>query len=191
MNHRQRCLAGALAVVAACLPLSACEPSGKAVGDTQEQDPQVAHVGEIRDDVTVGLVGLANVDLDRMALDQLDAAQLDAVYVATDGTQDPTLAAQQGVADLIERRVSVIVVSGLDMTDATAASWDEALAGARSAGLPVALLSPTSPPADDTLYAAALVVNDRAAESVPLDEALMTIIDDKPHERDIMVSTLH
>lgn len=191
MKHRHRRLPAAALVVAACLSLSACEPAGKAVGDTHETEPKVAHIGEIRSDVTVGLIGSTSPDLDRMALDQLDAADLSAVYVATTDTDDPTAAACQGVADLIERRASIIVISGIDVTEANADAWDQALHAARSAGFPVALLAPVAPPADESLYAATLTVNDRAATSVPLDQALMTIIDDRPHERNLMVSTLH
>lgn len=91
---------------------------------------------------------------------------------------------------MAERQVAIIVVSRLDIADDTADGWDEALDDARGAGIPVALLNPLSDLPDDTLYAAALTINDRAADAVPIDDAVMTIIDDLPHDKDMMVGTL-
>ena len=181
--------AAALTAATAVLTLGACEPAGRAVGDTQEHDPDVAHVGAVTSEILVGLVGMQDADADRMALDAYDAAGLDAVYVSTDGVDDPGDAARRGIVDLVERRTTIIVISGID-TAADAASWDDALGKARAAGIPVALLNPVAPPDDDTLYAANLVVNDRAMDATPLADATRTIIDDEPHERDIMVTTL-
>lgn len=190
MIHTLRRLAAVLACAAACLSLGACEPAGKAVGDTQESEPDVAHVGEIRSDVTVGLIGAPQDDdgTDALVLDALDAAGLHTVYVSTGQVSDPVAAAQQGVEDLVRRRVSIVVIDGLQVSGDTAGLWDKALKGARVAGIPVALLDPASPPSDDTLYAAALTLDADDAGAVPIDGALMTIIDDDPHGRAIAVT---
>ena len=50
-------------------------------------------------------------------------------------------------------------------------------------------LNPVGELPDDTLYAAALTVNDRAMDATPIDDAVMTVIDDLPHEKTMMVST--
>ena len=64
-----------------------------------------------------------------------------------------------------------------------------ALQGAREAGIAVALLNPVHVPKDGKLYAAVLTINDRMADAVPIADAVMTIGNNDPHERDMVVTT--
>jgi hypothetical protein len=66
---------------------------------------------------------------------------------------------------------------------------DAALQGAREAGIAVALLNPVQAPKDGKLYAAVLTINDRMADAVPIADAVMTIGNNDPHERDMVVTT--
>lgn len=201
-RHLVRRAVAVLACAAACLSLAACEPVGRAVGDTQDVDPEVAHIGEIKQDMLIGLVGASGTaDMDRMVLDALQRADVHAVYAAVGDASDDNdngdgdahaaaAAMRQSVEDFIDRRASVIVIDALDASGTYADSWTAVLNESRAAGIPVALLNPVNPPADDTLYAASLTVNDRAADATPVAAALADIIDDVPHDRDIMVSTV-
>nr|WP_236034415.1 MULTISPECIES: hypothetical protein [Bifidobacterium] len=181
-----------IACMAAVLSLAACVPHGTAVGDTQGHTPSTAHIGTVRDDAVVGVVGSSTAAADKTVLDAFAAADIDAVYVSVKDAADAADAAhraQQGVRDMISRVVSLVIVSDIDVT-ADADGWDSALRDARNAGIPVALLSPVHAPSDATLYAATLVINDRAADATPIDEAAMTILNDEPHAREITVSTV-
>ena len=44
-------------------------------------------------------------------------------------------------------------------------------------------------PKDGKLYAAVLTINDRMADAVPIADAVMTIGNNDPHERDMVVTT--
>ena len=127
---------------------------------------------------------------DESAAQLADAkAKLDARFASTTDNADATQAAQQAVRDWASQRVSVILINALDVTDATASSWHDALSEARNAGIPVALLDPSNPPQDTTLYAAVLRMGTKPADSdadvssstVGLDAALSAIINDNPH----------
>ena len=39
------------------MSLTSCVPQGKAVGDTQESEPEIAHEGVQRQDIVVGVIG--------------------------------------------------------------------------------------------------------------------------------------
>lgn len=184
-------MAAALACAAACLATVGCTPAGRAVGDTQTKEPAVAHVGASRDDVTIALIGSKASTADRVVLDALGDTGLDAVYVSVNDSKQPDAAMRRGVTDMVDRVVDLIIVSDLDTTadGVDASAWDTALGTAREAGIPVALLNPVHAPADSTLYAAAFTVNDRAADATPVDEAAMTVINDEPHTRTMMVNT--
>ena len=149
----------------------------------------MAFDGLDRGDVVIGFIGSDQPDFDRIVLQAFDVSGLRTSYLSTDGVDDAQGTAQQGVRDMAERQVAIIVVSRPDITDDTAGGWDDALGDARGAGIPVALLNPVGELPDDTLYAAALTVNDRAMDATPIDDAVMTVIDDLPHEKTMMVST--
>lgn len=190
--RRRAALAAAAVLTVAAVPsLAGCAPAGRAVGDTRTKTPTVAHVGTPRDDVTIALIGSKGATADRTVLDALADADLKAVYVSAKDAKDPDEAMRRGVLDMTDRVVDLIVISDLDTTadGVDAAGWDTALGAAREAGIPVALLDPVHALADDTLYAASLTINDRAADAISIDAAAMTIIDDETHARDIMVRT--
>lgn len=178
----------ALCCAAACVGLAGCTPPGRAVGDTQDRDAPVAFDGLDRGDVVIGYVGSDRTAMDSLMLDAFASAGLKAVYVPCASNGDPAAAAQGGVEDMAFRQVSIIMVARLD-AGGDAAGWDDALSEARRAGIPVVLLDPLAVPDDDTLFAATFTVNDRAADATAIDDAVMTVIDDRPHEREMMVTT--
>ncbi|WP_055426537.1 hypothetical protein [Bifidobacterium aesculapii] len=185
--------AGAATVCAVMLAASAaCAPRGTAVGDTQGREPSpVEHVGTVRDDALIGLVGSVQATADSAVLDALADASIETVYrsVKDGGEAGAAARGQQGVRDMVSRVVSLVVISDLDVsTDVQ--GWDDALRDAREAGIPVALLDPVHAPDDETLYAATLVLNDRDAEATPIDDAAMTVLNDLPHDREITVTTV-
>ncbi|WP_258175507.1 hypothetical protein [Bifidobacterium callitrichos] len=182
-------VAAALACAAACLALTACTPAGKAVGDTQAKQPEVAHVGIQRNEARIALVGSPTAAADEPVLDAMGDVDIQTVYVSSKDAKDPDAVMRQGVRDMVDRVVNLIVVSDLDTT-AEPSGWDDALRAAREAGIPVALLNPKHAPDDATLYAAAFVLNDRAADAVRIDDAMMTVLNDEPHERQIVVTTI-
>ena len=156
-----------LACGAVVLSLVACTPTGRAVGDTQDSMPSIAHDSTHKTDITVGFVGSTDTAADKKA--------------AT---------AQQGVTDFVDRAVKIVIISGIDVTDANRDSWNQALTNAREAGIPVALLNPKHAPEDELLYAAILNTDDAAsAKSVSIADAVITITRDEPHDRTIAVAT--
>ena len=48
---------GIACAAAAVMSLTSCVPQGKAVGDTQESEPEIAHQGVQRQDIVVGVIG--------------------------------------------------------------------------------------------------------------------------------------
>lgn len=185
-----RRISAVLCAVFVVCSLAGCVPQGKAVGDTQEREPAVAHEGIEQPDMIIGVIGSRDADMDALVLDVFHAADLQAPYVSTSTVIDPIRAACQGVETMTVRKVSVIMVNDIDVTAANRDDWNTALAGAREAGIPVVLLNPVNPPDDETLFAATFIINDRATEATPLNKAIATIIDDKPHPRQIAVSTI-
>ena len=122
MTHLFRRIMGVTATAALALALPACTPPGKAVGDTQEQEPDVAFDGLDRGDVVIGFIGSDQPDFDRIVLQAFDASGLRTSYLSTDGVDDAQGAAQQGVRDMAERQVAIIVVSRPDITAGTTRS---------------------------------------------------------------------
>ena len=120
MTHLFRRIMGVTATAVLALALPACTPPGKAVGDTQEQEPDVAFDGLDRGDVVIGFIGSDQPDFDRIVLQAFDASGLRTSYLSTDGVDDAQGTAQQGVRDMAERQVAIIVVSRPDITDDTA-----------------------------------------------------------------------
>ncbi|PJM79689.1 hypothetical protein [Bifidobacterium scaligerum] len=191
-----------LSCTAAVLSLTACTPVGKAVGDTQEHKPAVAHDLVHPTDVTVGFVGSTDTDVDRMAIDAIADDGLEVAYAALDAEAtasdndaasadaESTATAQNAVNDFTDRAVKLVIISGMNVTTANQQSWQDTLASPRNAGIPVILLNPVSTPNDELLYAATFVINDRDASATPLADAIMTIIRDDPHGRTIAVTAL-
>ncbi len=170
--------------------LSGCVPVGSAVGDSQQSDTTVSHSEEDRASVTVALIGSLDTDADSMAMTAMESGKLKPIYITVSGTDDEQRTAQQGVRDMSQRKADIIIVSGIDVTDDTRNAWNEALETARKAGVPVALLNPVNVPDDDVLYAATLTVNDRMTDAIPLADAIVTLINNDAHEREMLVTTV-
>ena len=180
------------AVVAIMATTSGCEQSGVAFGDSQGSTTVIRHDQIDRSDVLLGIVGSQNLDGDRIVLDSLADAKLEAAYVSTASSGAGQLeAAQQGVEDLVSRGVNGIMVMALSVDTATESSWQKALGSARSAGVPVILVNPKKPPSDDDLYAATLYTDRQGKQQVGLDAATLSIINDDGHPRIIDVRTDH
>ena len=198
-SARRNTAACILAVVLCMVgALAGCTPHGVAVGNSHDSSRNVAHDSVDRQDIVVGVVGaLGNPPVaDATLLDDLAKVKLEARFASTTDNADATQAAQQAVRDWASQRVSVIVINALDVTDATARSWADALGSARDAGVPVALLDPENPPQDTTLYAAVLRMGTDPADSdrnvgpatYKLDAALSLIINDNPHPVTMRIS---
>ena len=208
-----RRILGLLACMAAVLSLAACTPAGRAVGDTQDSMPEVAHDSTHPTDVTVGFVGSTDTAADEFVINALSDDKLNVYYAsletsassanATDGVSGENgadsmdahtgvdknaVTAQQGVADFVARAVKIVVISGIDVTDANRESWNQTLTNAREAGIPVALIDPKHAPEDELLYAVILHLNTNSADSgdtadtkpMTITDAVLTITRDEP-----------
>ena len=149
-----------------------CAPAGAAVGDDRAGDSSVQSSGVERGDVSIGLVGSYTASADDLVLDAYDSAGLKASYVSLRDTARPVAGAQQAVRDLVSRQVTVIAISGIDASQ-DKQGWAAALQSAHT-----------------RLFAAALTINDRATDAVPIDKATMLVVNDRPHARNMMVTTL-
>lgn len=171
--------------------LAACTPRGAAVGDTQqEQAPAHDNVPGAR--TTIAFIGSPREsNVDGLAVNALDAdGDFDVVYTGTHGLGDPGATARQAVLDAVARRVNLIMIS--DFADRTSTGeWDRTLGTARGSGIPVVLLNPEGEPQDPLLYAAVFRINDRMVDAVPLATAADMVIRDEPHDREMMVTTIH
>lgn len=168
---------------------SSCTPVGKAVGDTQDEADAIVHDGLDYGDAIVGLIGSEQTDMNRSVLAACEKAGLKPLYVPVIDVNDADVAAQQGVKDLAHRQSDVIVITAIDASQ-DMQGWDGALQAAREAGVPVILLDPVSSPDNELLYAATLTIDNQSSEATPIVEAMMTVADDDPHDRNITVSTM-
>ena len=175
---------GIACAAAAVMSLTSCVPQGKAVGDTQESDTEIAHEGVPRQPIVVGVHG----GLDSDVLNAFNKAGLKAPYVSTSMVDDPDAAAQHGVRSMGTRKVSVILIDGIAVNEKNAEDWDAALQSARKAGVPVILLDPVAPPDDDTLFAVTFTLAGRGDGVTALDDAVVTLVDAKPHPRTMNVT---
>lgn len=100
-------------------------------GDTQSQDSAVAHVGPDRADTKVAFIGSQDIDADGLVLDAMEQGKLKPTYVPVTGTIDAQQTAIQGVRDMTQSKVGIIVIGGMDVTDANRDDWHAALQGPR------------------------------------------------------------
>ena len=181
---------GMTAIALPCASLSGCVPSNAAVGDTQSPDTAVAHSMEDRDSLSIAMIGSDDVTADSMAMDAMEAGKLKPVYITVSGTVDAQSTAQQGVRDMAQRKADLIVIAGIDVDKTNAENWNDALETARKAGVPVALLDPIAVPEDNRLYAATMTINDRMTDATPLDDAVVAVANNDPHDREMLVTTI-
>ena len=178
----RRAAAGLLAAVFGISMLAGCTPNNAAVGDTQSAGDAVAHSIKDRNSLDVAMIGSQDEQTDRLALDAMEAGGLRPVYLP--------VAARQAVEDMAQRMVSIIVISGIDVSGVNHDGWYDTLTTARQAGIPVALLNPIATPTDSTLFAATLTINDRMTDATPLADAVAGIANNDPHDRTILVTTI-
>lgn len=181
---------GMTAIALPCASLSGCVPSNAAVGDTQSPGTAVAHSMEDRDSLSIAMIGSDDVTADSMAMDAMKAGKLKPVYITVSGTVDAQSTAQQGVRDMAQRKADLIVIAGIDVDKTNAENWNDALETARKAGVPVALLDPIAVPEDNKLYAATMTINDRMTDATPLDDAVVAVANNDPHDREMLVTTI-
>lgn len=186
----RRAFFGMTAIALSCVALSGCVPSNAAVGDTQSSDTAVAHSMEDRDSLSIAMIGSDDVTADSMAMGAMEAGKLKPVYITVSGTVDAQSTAQQGVRDMVQRKADLIIVAGIDVNEVNAENWNDALETARKAGVPVAFLNPIAVPEDSKLYAATMTINDRMADATPLDDAVMAVANNDPHDREMLVTTI-
>lgn len=186
----RRAFFGMTAIALPCASLSGCVPSNAAVGDTQSPGTAVAHSMEDRDSLSIAMIGSDDVTADSMAMDAMKAGKLKPVYITVSGTVDAQSTAQQGVRDMAQRKADLIVIAGIDVDKTNAENWNDALETARKAGVPVALLDPIAVPEDNKLYAATMTINDRMTEATPLDDAVVAVANNDPHDREMLVTTI-
>ena len=186
----RRAFYGMTAIALLCASLSGCVPSNAAVGDTQSPGTAVAHSMEDRDSLSIAMIGSDDVTADSMAMDAMKAGKLKPVYITVSGTVDAQSTAQQGVRDMAQRKADLIVIAGIDVDKTKAENWNDALETARKAGVPVALLDPIAVPEDNKLYAATMTINDRMTEATPLDDAVVAVANNDPHDREMLVTTI-
>lgn len=186
----RRAFYGMTAIALPCASLSGCVPSNAAVGDTQSPGTAVAHSMEDRDSLSIAMIGSDDVTADSMAMDAMKAGKLKPVYITVSGTVDAQSTAQQGVRDMAQRKADLIVIAGIDVDKTNAENWNDALETARTAGVPVALLDPIAVPEDNKLYAATMTINDRMTEATPLDDAVVAVANNDPHDREMLVTTI-
>lgn len=186
----RRAFYGMTAIALPCASLSGCVPSNAAVGDTQSPGTAVAHSMEDRDSLFIAMIGSDDVTADSMAMDAMKAGKLKPVYITVSGTVDAQSTAQQGVRDMAQRKADLIVIAGIDVDKTNAENWNDALETARKAGVPVALLDPIAVPEDNRLYAATMTINDRMTDATPLDDAVVAVANNDPHDREMLVTTI-
>ena len=168
----RRAAAGLLAAVFGISMLAGCTPNNAAVGDTQSAGDAVAHSMKDRNSLDVAMIGSQDEQTDRLTLDAMEAGGLRPVYLPVAGTVDMQDTARQAVEDMAQRMVSIIVISGIDVSGVNHDGWYDTLTTARQAGIPVALLNPIATPTDSTLFAATLTINDRMTDATPLADTV-------------------
>lgn len=186
----RRAFFGMTVIALSCTALSGCVPSNAAVGDTQSPDTAVAHSMKDRDSLSIAMIGSDDVTADSMAMDAMESGKLKPVYITVSGTVDAQSTAQQGVRDMAQRKADLIIIAGIDVDEANAENWNDALETARKAGVPVVLLNPIAVPKDNKLYAATMTINDRMTDATTLDDAVVAVANNDPHDREMLVTTI-
>lgn len=197
--------------------LSACEPQGKAVGNTGRVG-DIIHDGVDIDDIHLLVIGSKLAALDDEVMKYCKTSKLSASYVPLSNVVNPNEAAQQAIRAASEQPVSLILIDALDVTGVDdlhnannqsnikennklnstrnkqneSKAWISALQYARYAGVPVALINPVKAPKDATLYAAILRVGDIPHNLAPERSSLLSIvraiIDNTPHSREVIIN---
>ena len=153
---------------------------------------QLGRTGLLVSEIGMGCEGFVDKPYEQVKemVDAMEAGGLRPVYLPVAGTVDMQDTARQAVEDMTQRMVSIIVISGIDVSGVNHDGWYDTLTTARQAGIPVALLNPIATPTDSTLFAATLTINDHMTDATPLADAVAGIASNDPHDRTILVTTI-
>lgn len=162
------------------ISLGACEPEGKAVGDSGSIN-DIVHDGVDLNDINIFVLGSSRFSLDNYILDECKKYGMKASYVALFGIKNSSSSAYDALKEATYRQMSLIIIDEIDVDSqdsvdlsesaksagskteeadkketekATEKSFEEALQDVRRAGIPVLLVNPIKAPEDSTLYAA-------------------------------------
>lgn len=158
------------------ISLGACEPEGKAVGDSGSIN-DIVHDGVDLNDINIFVLGSSRFSLDNYILDECKKYGMKASYVALFGIENSSSSAYDALKEATYRQMSLIIIDEIDVDSqdsvdlsesaksdgsktekatekANEKSFEEALQDVRRAGIPVLLVNPIKAPEDSTLYAA-------------------------------------
>ena len=158
------------------ISLGACEPEGKAVGDSGSIN-DIVHDGVDLNDINIFVLGSSRFSLDNYILDECKKYGMKASYVALFGIKNSSSSAYDALKEATYRQMSLIIIDEIDVDSqdsvdssesvkssgsktekadekTTEKSFEEALQDVRRAGIPVLLVNPIKAPEDSTLYAA-------------------------------------
>lgn len=162
------------------ISLGACEPEGKAVGDSGSIN-DIVHDGVDLNDINIFVLGSSRFSLDNYILDECKKYGMRASYVALFGIKNSSSSAYDALKEATYRQMSLIIIDEIDVDSqdsvdssesakssgsktekaaekaaekANEKSFEEALQDVRRAGIPVLLVNPIKAPEDSTLYAA-------------------------------------
>lgn len=177
-----------LCVLVGLVSVTGCVPQGKAVGDTQEVQPAIDHDGVDISDVNLAVIGSSNAIDDTELLQACKKAGIHTTYINTQEVSNPLQAQTEGIEQLSEVRVTAFLVMRPNMQQNSEA-WQQSLEIPRRAGIPVIVFDPVSTVDDNTLFAGVLSTNEvEGASQENLDTAIMSVIDDRVHDRTMWVS---
>jgi hypothetical protein len=196
-KHRatgRRAFTGALSrllpvlAIALCLTLTACSPDGAAVGDTRTASTTLEHDGIDRNDVHIVVIGAGTASYDQSAdlIAQLKESGIQTVFSAAAGIQDGV---SLSVRSAVENGASLILIELGGVQVVPVHSLEGALDEARMAGVPVVISSARDVSIDTLLYAARFTSGKShecltaATQIMPLDTAVLNVIDDRVHPR--------
>lgn len=197
------------------ISLGACEPEGKAVGDSGSIN-DIVHDGVDLNDINIFVLGSSRFSLDNYILDECKKYGMKASYVALFGIKNSSSSAYDALKEATYRQMSLIIIDEIDVDSqdsvdssesaksagsktekATEKSFEEALQDVRRAGIPVLLVNPIKAPEDITLYAAKAysktyldkksILKTKSAKYESLQNIVKALINDTPHSREVII----
>lgn len=197
------------------ISLGACEPEGKAVGDSGSIN-DIVHDGVDLNDINIFVLGSSRFSLDNYILDECKKYGMKASYVALFGIKNSSSSAYDALKEATYRQMSLIIIDEIDVDSqdsvdlsesaksdgsktekADEKSFEEALQDVRRAGIPVLLVNPIKAPEDSTLYAAKAysktyldkksILKTKSAKYESLQNIVKALINDTPHSREVII----
>ena len=197
------------------ISLGACEPEGKAVGDSGSIN-DIVHDGVDLNDINIFVLGSSRFSLDNYILDECKKYGMKASYVALFGIKNSSSSAYDALKEATYRQMSLIIIDEIDVDSQDSVdlsesaksagskteksnekSFEEALQDVRIAGIPVLLVNPIKAPEDSTLYAAKAysktyldkksISKTKSAKYESLQNIVKALINDTPHSREVII----